>query len=126
MVDEDNQLLPDATLRKGKVVLVFVTPDCEACMRESQFLRTVVGKRNDVPFYGVVSFGDPNVALREAKEKFPFKVFYDKNLGLSGQLGIKHVPIKLYVEDGVIKKSWGGATVDESKQAEFVSWLESL
>ena len=126
LVDAENQLLPDSALRKGRVVLVFVTADCDACLRESQFLRPLVGKRDDVPFYGVISFGDPNEALRDAKDKFPFKVFYDKNLALAGELGIKRVPIKLYLEDGVIKKSWGGATIEESKQAEFVSWLENL
>jgi hypothetical protein len=30
------------------------------------------------------------------------------------------------VEDGPIKKSWGGATVEEDKQREFVGRLEKL
>lgn len=126
LVDEANQVLPDSALRSGKVVLVFMTPDCDACLREAEFLRTLVGKRPDVPFYGVVSYGDKATALRESRDKFPFKVFYDEHLKLAGELGIRRVPIKLYVEDGLIKKSWGGATVEEDKQREFVGWLEKL
>lgn len=126
LVDGANQVLPDAALRSGKVVLVFVTADCDACLREAEFLRAVVGKRPDVPFYGVISYGDKEAALREASGKFPFKVFYDEHLRLAKELRIDRVPIKLYVEDGVIKKSWGGATVGEEKQREFEGWLEKL
>ena len=126
LVDEENRVLPDSALRQGRAILVFVTPDCEACHRESEFLQTVADKRGDVTFYGVISFGDKDEALREAKGKFPFKVYFDQHLRLGGALGINRVPIKLYVEDGVIKKSWGGATVEDEKRAEFVNWLEQL
>ena len=126
LIDESNQLLPDAELRHGRLILVFVTPDCEACSKESQFLKSVVGRRSDVPFLGVISFGDQNQVLREAREKFPFKVFYDQNFKLAGGLGIKRVPIKLFVENGTIVKSWGGATIDEESKAAFVQWLDGL
>ena len=42
------------------------------------------------------------------------------------RLGIKRVPIKLFVENGIIRKSWGGATVQQDKQDEFLSWLKQL
>lgn len=126
LIDDANQLLPDSELRHGRLILVFITADCEACLKESQFLKTIVGKRNDVPFYGVISFGDKDQALREAKTKFPFKVFYDQNFKLAGGLGIKRVPIKLFVEDGTIRKSWGGATIDDQAKTAFVQWLDGL
>ena len=126
LVDADNQVLPDAALHNGRFILVFVSPDCGACEAEAKFLQPVVKQRSDVPFYGVVSFGEQATALRAAQAEFPFKVFYDRNFHLAGQLGIKRVPIKLYIENGVIKKAWGGATTDAAKQAEFVSWLEKL
>lgn len=126
LIDESNQVLADTELRNGKVILVFVTPDCDACLIESEFLQKVLKRRSDVPFYGVVSFGDKEAVLREAKEKFPFKVFYDQHFRLAGGLGVKRVPIKVFVNNGVVKKIWGGATVREEKQDEFLSWLESL
>ncbi|HET8781474.1 MAG TPA: hypothetical protein VFM63_03575 [Pyrinomonadaceae bacterium] len=124
LIDESNQVLPDSELRRGKLILVFVTTECDACMRESDFLRTVVGKHNNMRFYGVVSFGDKDTSLREGKEKFPFKLFYDQQHLLAGGLGVVRVPIKLFVEDGVIKKSWGGATVADDAKESFAKWLE--
>jgi peroxiredoxin len=123
LVDESNQPLDDSQLRQGKVVLVFITPDCDACLKESEFLKGLVSKRADVRFYGVISFGDMENSLREAKQKFPFQVFYDRGSRLKLQLGIDRVPIKIFVDNGIIKKSWGGATVDEKKKANFIRWL---
>lgn len=126
LTDDADHTLTDNDLRHGKLILVFITPECDACMKESQFLRTVINKRSDIPFYGVISFGDKQQVLGQAKERFPFKVFFDEHFQLAGGLGIRRVPIKLFVEDGVIKKSWGGATVDEQAQAAFVKWLEGV
>lgn len=126
LVDESNQLFPESQLKTGKVVLVFVTADCDACLKESEFLKDLVNKRSDVRFYGVISYGDMETSLREAKVKFPFPVFYDRGLKLAGQLGIKKVPIKVFVDNGIMKRSWGGATVDEKKKASFIRWLTEV
>lgn len=122
----NSEILPDEDLRKGKVVLIFVSPTCEACEREGEFLKTLVGKGKDVKFYGVVSFGKPNEVLEASQSKFPFKVFYDGENLLALKLGITKVPIKIYLEDGIIKKVWGGATVGEDRQREFIDWLETI
>ena len=125
LVDEANQPFADSQLKNGRVVLVFMSTDCDACETESEFLKDLVNTRSDVRFYGVISFGDRD-SLREAKRKFPFEVFYDRGFKLAGQLGIKRVPIKVFVDNGVIKKSWGGATVDEKKKADFIRWLAEV
>lgn len=126
LVNESNQRLADSQLRNGKVILVFISADCDACQKESEFLKDLANKRADVRFYGVISFGDMETSLRVAKEKFPFEVFYDRGFQLAGQLGIKRVPIKVFVDNGVVKKSWGGATVDEKKKADFIQWLAEV
>ncbi len=127
LVDASGAVLSDHDLRKGKVVLVFMTPECDPCLRESDFLKTVVSKRNDVNFYGVISYGKKGFVLSEAsKNKLPFKVFFDQGFMLAGNLGITRVPIKVFVEDGIIKKVWGGATLDEEKKSSFAQWLENL
>ena len=123
LVDEFNKPLAESELRKGRIVLVFVTADCDACLKESEFLKSLVDKRPDVRFYGVISFGDMESSLKQAKEKFPFAVFYDRGFRLASQLGISRVPIKIFVDNGIIRKSWGGATVDEKAKADFASWL---
>ena len=126
LVDLANNPLGDSSLRAGRVVLVFVTAECEACMREAEFLRTVVSRKNDVRFYGVISYGEKASSLRAAERIFPFEVFYDESSQLGGALGITKVPIKLYLEEGVIRKAWGGATTDDQKKAAFVQWLDDL
>lgn len=126
LIDENSEPLSAAELKNGRIVLVFITSECDACRKESEFLKSVVGKRADVRFYGVISFGDMESSLRDAKEMFPFKVFYDRGFRLAGQLGIKRVPIKIFVDNGVIKRSWGGATVDEKAQGDFVRWLTEV
>ena len=125
LIDESNQTLAESQLKNGRVILVFISADCDACLRESEFLKGLVSKRADVRFYGVISFGEMD-SLKEAKAKFPFPVFYDRGFKLAGQLGIKRVPIKVFLDNGVIKKSWGGATVDEKKQADFIRWLAEV
>src|SRR2546430_15998033 len=39
LIDQAHQVMSSSQLRDGKVILVFVTPDCDACLRESQFLQ---------------------------------------------------------------------------------------
>ncbi|MGI9055830.1 MAG: hypothetical protein ACR2F2_08525, partial [Pyrinomonadaceae bacterium] len=81
----------------------------------------------DVTFYGVTSFGKPEETLTEAQKKFPyFDVYYDAESLLALQLKITKVPIKIYLEDGIIKKVWGGATISEEKKSEFINWLENV
>lgn len=126
LVDLENQPLADSSLRTGQVVLVFVTADCEACAHEAEFLRTIVSRKDKVHFYGVISYGDKTTSLRAAEQKFPFKVFFDESFQLAHALGITRVPVKLYLEDGVMKKVWGGATNDELKKTAFVQWLDAL
>lgn len=126
LVDDSKQLLADSELNSGKIILVFITSDCDACLRESEFLKGVVSKRTDIRFYGVISFGDMESSLRDAKQKFPFKVFYDRGFRLASQLGINRVPIKIFVDNGIIKKSWGGATINEKAQGDFVRWLTEV
>ncbi len=122
----ENELLSDDILRKGKVILIFVSPTCDACHTEGEFLKGLLEKRNDVKFYGVTSFGKAKESLESSEGKFPFKVLYDGDSLLAIGLGIKKVPIKIYLEDGIIKKVWGGATTDETKKQEFISWLEKV
>lgn len=126
LFDINSQILPDEELRKGKVILIFVSPTCEACHTEGEFLQNLFEKRNDVKFYGVVSFGKPREPLDASQNKFPFKVFYDGESSLALTLKITKVPIKIYLEDGIIKKVWGGASVNEDKKTEFITWLENV
>ena len=126
LVDVNGAEINAQELQRGKVVLVSVTTSCESCREESEFLRTVVGKRSDVRFYGVVSFGESKEALAGAESKFPFKLYFDEGFRLARGLGINRVPIKIYLEDGIVKKTWVGSTTYHHTEKQFNDWLDSL
>lgn len=126
LIAEDDTRLDDAALRKGKVLLVLLTTQCDACKLEGEFLRTVVDKRKDIEFYGVNSFEQTEESKKRAETLYPFKVYRDGGIKLAGTLDLTRVPIKIYLEDGIIKRSWDGASADEQSKVEFTRWLAEL
>lgn len=117
--------LDDNLLRHGKVVLAFVTPTCKPCLNEGEFLGTV-SDRGDVRFYGVISFGDEKISLKVAEGVFPFDVYYDQGSLLARGLNINRVPLKIFLEDGIIRDVWDGSTKTEEARAEFRDWLKKV
>ncbi|HVF56801.1 MAG TPA: redoxin domain-containing protein [Pyrinomonadaceae bacterium] len=126
LVDINGGTLPEESLRRGKVVLMFLNPTCAPCNTEAEFLRTVIDKRRDISFYGVATLGAKEESLKMAAELFPFKTFYDEDGLLTKNLGITRMPIKIFVENGVVKESWGGASKSPEVQADFVKWMEEV
>jgi hypothetical protein len=45
---------------------------------------------------------------------------------LSKSLEIYQAPIKIFLEDGIIKRTWLDATDGNQKEAEFKDWLGGL
>ena len=124
LVDSSGARLEDPVLRRGKVVLVFVAPKCPACDTEIAFLKTVVSQHADVSFFGVVSFGVGGELPEGLEKDFPFKLYIDKEPRLAGALGLYRVPIKVFLENGIIRKSWKGSTTDEAEKLAFAKWLD--
>lgn len=123
LVNISGEKLMDEDLRTGKKVLVFMMPDCEPCDRENLFLKTIAGSRQDLKFLYVIPFGNKDESLKIAQAKYSLAPFYDRGSNLSRSLDIYQVPIKVFLEDGVIKRVWLDATTSEQKQAEFKAWL---
>lgn len=134
-----NKPLPDAQLldlngvkvdeqvfRKGRVILIFVTTDCDACVAESRFLQTILGRRSDVSFYGLLPFGTSPESTQVAKTMFPFPVFYDEDNSFVRTMGINRVPVKVFLEDGIIKKGWIGAAITDQAKHSFLEWFDNL
>jgi len=126
LVNISGKPLGDERLRRGKVVLVFMMPDCQPCDQENEFLKTVADSRKDVRFFYAIPFGNKNLVLKLAQSKYSLDPFYDVGSNLSRSLEIYQVPIKVFLEDGIIKKTWIDATVDNQRQAEFKDWLRGL
>jgi len=126
LVDVYGATVNEQVLRRGRVILVFVTPDCEACATESRFLQTLLGRRKDVTFYGLVPFGKHPDSPELAAKIFPFTVFYDEGNSFVATMGINRVPVKVFLEDGIIKKGWIGAALTDKAKASFIDWLDKL
>ena len=126
LVRLDGSKVDEQIVRKGKVVVVFVTNDCDACETDSKFLQTVLDRRKDVAFYGIVPFGPRPESPDAAARKFPFEVFYDQNDSFVYSMGINRVPVNVYLEDGIIKKGWIGAVQTDQGKTTFINWLDSL
>lgn len=126
LVNISGQQLGDEKLRHGKVILVFSLVECFPCDQENEFLKTAVGDRKDVSFFYVIPFGKKDEALKAAQSKYGFETYFDQSSMLARSLQIYQVPIKIFVQDGIIRKTWLDATTEPDKQAEFKQWLSSL
>lgn len=126
LVDSKGVKLADTSLRQGKVVLVFVSPNCRACDTEVAFLKPIVGQHPEINFLGVVSFGGGGAIPESLEKEFPFKLYLDTEPRLAGKLGLYRLPIKVFLEDGIIRKSWKGATNNDAERAEFAKWVDDL
>jgi hypothetical protein len=127
LLDARGAKVDEQVLRTGRVVLVFVTADCDACATESKFLESFVGRRKDVTFYGLVPFGGPPAdGGAEVEKKFPFQVFYDEENSFVQSMGINRVPVKVFLEDGIIRKGWIGAAQTDKAKSSFTEWFDGL
>lgn len=126
LVNISGETLADERLRRGRAVLVFMMPDCQPCDQENDFLKTLAASRPDVTLIYVIPFGDRDEALKSARSKYAVEPFFDVGSGLSRGLQLYQVPVKVFIEDGIIKRTWPGAALDEREQAEFRDWLSSL
>ena len=125
LVNISGSFLDDEKLRRGKVIVLFTMTDCEPCDQENDFLKNLV-KRKDIPFIYVIPFGNKDESLKLAQSKYAFETYFDDGSQLSRSLELYKVPIKVFLEDGIIKKTWVGATVDNQHRAEFEDWLANL
>jgi hypothetical protein len=126
LVDARGVKVDEKILRTGRVIVVFVTADCDACGIESKFLGTLIDRRKDVTYYGLVPFGGPPASADVVEKKFPFKVFYDAESSFVQSMGINRVPVKVFLENGIIKKGWIGAAQTDKAKSSFTEWLDGL
>jgi len=114
-----------AKLTKGKVLLVFLTTDCDACKKEisniSQALPSLVPK---VYVYGVYVEKRDRVSSFTAENEIIFPVLLDSGGKVFGALGIKLIPAKILIEDGTITKTWFGSSPSKSALIKDIGEVE--
>ena len=125
LINSSGESFNENDFRKGKIVLLFVAPECSACSQESHFLRPIISRQRNVLFYGITAFGSVN-ALADLQRELPCNALYDENGVLTNRLEIYGFPTKIYLEDGIIRKVWAGAAVEEKEKDEFTEWLKTI
>ncbi|MCI0339327.1 MAG: hypothetical protein L0226_17275 [Acidobacteria bacterium] len=125
LVDFSGNTLGDSELRHGKVILVILSSECDACFKEGQFLRTVVDKYSNLRFYGVLLFWSER-SINGIEGKFPMKLYFDDNSVLQKTLEVKSVPLRIFMEDGIVKKVWTGTAGTLQGEESFVRYIEGL
>jgi peroxiredoxin len=112
----DGHPLSPQILRKGRVLLIFLTTKCSACQRELKLLSRLEGKiAGKVLVYGI-SFEERDEITRFTRENdITTRVLLDKNSALMHQLKVKYFPTKFLIEDGTIVKTWFGTSPDEAE-----------
>lgn len=125
LVDFAGTSLDGDELRRGKVILVLLSSECDACIKEGMFLKKIVGKYEALRFYGVLMFWS-DYSIDKVEANFPIKLFFDEHSLLRKSFEIKSVPIKLFVENGIVRKVWTGAATNSQIESAFIRDLEEL
>ena len=106
--------------------MAFMMPDCVPCERENEFLKPIINSRKDVRFVYVIPFGNKHENLKLAHNKYALEPFLDVGNNLSRKLELRQVPLKLFVEDGIIKRTFIDSAITPEVQDDFKRWLASL
>jgi peroxiredoxin len=104
-----------ATVNKGRVLLVFLTTNCDACKRESFTLSKVLQSLNpNTDVYGVC-FEEREKVIPFVKENgIKFPVLLDKGGRVFSGLGLTVFPAKVLMQNGTIIKTWFGSSPSET------------
>jgi peroxiredoxin len=114
------------SVTKGKVLLVFVTTDCDACRKElanvSQVLPILASK---VTVYGVGVEDRNSVNIFIEANHVTLPILLDPGAVILSRLGFKFMPTKVLLQDGVITKIWYGSSPDRTALIKDVGEVEA-
>src|ERR1051325_6878078 len=100
---------------KGKVLLVFITTDCDACRKElvnASHAAPCLASRVNV--YGI-GIEEPDTVKKFAEvNHIDLPMLWDHGAVMLRQLGFRLMPTKVLLQDGVILKIWHGSSADNN------------
>jgi peroxiredoxin len=116
LVDLEGGKVSPEELRTGKVLLVFLTTNCQACQKELKLLSRVESQLSDkVKIYGVGIQSRNQIIKFIQEHDIKTEILLDKDAALLQSLSVKYFPTKFLVEDGVIVNTWFGNSPDEAE-----------
>jgi peroxiredoxin len=109
----------------GKVLLVFVTTDCDACRKElSNLTQVAPSLASRVTVYGVGIEDRDSVKTFIDANPVCFPVLLDHGAAILSSLGFRLMPTKVLLQDGVIKKIWYGSSPNTNALIKDVGEVE--
>jgi hypothetical protein len=118
--------LKNDELRNGKVILVLLSTECEPCLKDGQFLKSVIAKYRNIRFYGALLIWS-EATVDNIEYKFPeLPLFYDEGSFLRRQLEVKSTPMKIYLDNGVVKQVWTGTPITPEAKSRFIKEFEEI
>jgi len=111
---------------RGKVLLVFVTTDCDACRKElSNVSQAVPSLAPKVTIYGVGIEDRDSVNTFIAANHVNFPILLDHGATILSRLGFKLMPTKVLLQDGAVTKIWYGSSPDKTALIKDVGEMEA-
>jgi peroxiredoxin len=111
MIDLQTNHDDSGMVMHARVLLVFLTTDCDACRKEipniSQANRNLDSK---VSIYGVCIEDREHVRQFVEENHVDFPILLDQGGRIISRLGFKFMPTKVLLENGIIKKIWYGSS----------------
>jgi len=100
-----------SNVTQGRVLLVFVTTDCDACRKELLNLAQAAPTlKSSLQVYGV-GVEDPDEVknfVQDRHEGFP--ILLDHGAQILARLGFKYMPTKVLLKDGRVSRIWYGSS----------------
>lgn len=110
---------------RGKVLLVFVTTDCDACRKElSNASQVVPSLASKVTVYGVGIEDRVSVNTFVEANHIGLPILLDHGAAILSRLGFKFMPTKVLLQDGIITKIWYGSSPDKTALIKDVGEVE--
>jgi peroxiredoxin len=99
----------------GKVLLVFLTTDCDACRKElSNMSQAVPSLASKVTIYGVGIEDRDSINTFIEANPVAFPILLDHGAALLSRLGFRLMPTKVLLQDGAITKIWYGSSPNKT------------
>jgi peroxiredoxin len=124
LFDFKNKKNLSSELQKGKILLIYISTDCNSCKKESEIIaQNNLAENLNIRVIGVSKDDESLVDEFIQKNKLNFPIVFDKLGKLREELGVTVFPANFVINDGIIEKHWLGASENFSEVSDKLKTL---
>jgi peroxiredoxin len=114
------------TVTKGKVLLTFLTTDCDACKKEvSNISQAIPSLASKVRVYGVCIEDRDSVIPFAEENHVDFPILLDHGGRILTRLGFRLMPTKVLLQNGIVTRIWYGSSPNKEALIKDVGEVEA-